>query len=193
MPPAAQSATSSRTRDPERRRREILTAAAEVITTSGPAALTHRAVAAQAGMALGTLTRHFPSIDELRRATLAMLTDQIDTELGDFASRLETLTPAQVPDAVTDLIHSSLCDPREVATTAALVAAATSSPELRDLSVRWTERFVQVLAPYTGAPAARAVEVFFDGALTHAALHPSPLSRTQVRDAVGALLALPTR
>ncbi|NLO27590.1 MAG: TetR family transcriptional regulator, partial [Actinobacteria bacterium] len=52
-----------RKRDPERRRREILEAAAEIVVEQGAAALTHRAVAARSGLALGTMTRHFPSID----------------------------------------------------------------------------------------------------------------------------------
>ena len=70
-----------RKRDPERRRREILDAAAEIVVEQGTAALTHRAAAARAGVALGSTTRYFPSIDDLREATLRMLGDEIDASL----------------------------------------------------------------------------------------------------------------
>lgn len=84
-----------RKRDPEQRRREILDAASEIVVEQGAAALTHRAVAARSGLALGTMTRHFPSIDELRAATLRMLGDEIDRALDLVERELFSLTTSQ--------------------------------------------------------------------------------------------------
>ena len=53
-------------RDPEGRRRAIIDAAAELIVDSGASSLTHRAVAARAGVSLGSTTQYFSSLDELR-------------------------------------------------------------------------------------------------------------------------------
>ena len=58
-------------RDPEGRRRAIIEAAAEIIASEGTRKLTHRRVAQQAGVPLGSTTQYFSSIDELRRAALA--------------------------------------------------------------------------------------------------------------------------
>jgi DNA-binding transcriptional regulator YbjK len=53
------------------RRAVILRAAVEVVADKGAGALTHRAAAAAAGVSLASVTYHFPSSDDLRRATLA--------------------------------------------------------------------------------------------------------------------------
>lgn len=46
------------------------TYAERVIVAKGAGGLTHRAVAAQAGVSLASTTYHFPTIDDLRRETL---------------------------------------------------------------------------------------------------------------------------
>src|SRR6266851_217399 len=51
----------------EGRRREILAAALRVIGAGGPDAITHRRVAAEARVALGSLTYYFESRDDLVR------------------------------------------------------------------------------------------------------------------------------
>ena len=47
--------TTSRRRDPEARTREILDAATAIVKQEGTAELTHRAVAARSGLALGAV------------------------------------------------------------------------------------------------------------------------------------------
>jgi len=50
-----------------RRHQQLREAAADLLLEQGYDALTHRAVAARAGAALGTATYHFPDVEELRR------------------------------------------------------------------------------------------------------------------------------
>lgn len=54
----------------QQRRRTILAAAVRVVASQGAGGLTHRAAAAEAGVSLASTTYHFPSIVDLRRATL---------------------------------------------------------------------------------------------------------------------------
>ena len=54
----------------ERRRRALLEAALTLIGRGGPAALTHRALASEAGVPLAATTYYFTSKDELLRETL---------------------------------------------------------------------------------------------------------------------------
>lgn len=180
---------ATRRRDPERRRRQILEAAAELVVESGAPALTHRAVAARADMALGTLTRHFPSIDELREATLRMLGDEIDQTLDGIQAELAGCTdPA---DRTAALIHEFLLDSRQVHASMALATTGISDAGVRQLSLRWTERLTDILAPFADPDRALAVVLFLDGAMMHAALHEHPLSRESLTRAVRALLAKP--
>ena len=51
------------------RRELLLDAAARVVSERGSAALTHRAVAAEAGVSLASVTYHFASVADLHRAT----------------------------------------------------------------------------------------------------------------------------
>lgn len=53
-----------RRRDPEARRREIVTAAAELIVEVGAEAVTHRMVAARADVPLGATTQYFDTLDD---------------------------------------------------------------------------------------------------------------------------------
>lgn len=178
-----------RKRDPERRRQEILEAAAEIVVEQGAAALTHRAVAARSGLALGTMTRHFPSIDELRQAALQVLSDEIDQSLDEVEREIASADDP-VERCVT-LMYESLLDFRQVHASMALVNAATTDAGLRSLALRWTDRLTDILASHFGRERAAALEVFLDGALMHAALHHMPLDRAAVGRVVRAILAMP--
>ncbi len=72
---------SRRRRDPEARRREIVTAAAELIVEVGAEAVTHRKVAARAGVPLGATTQYFDTLDDLRSAAFRALADEVDARL----------------------------------------------------------------------------------------------------------------
>src|SRR5699024_8552765 len=76
-----------RTRDPEQRIHDIGRAAAELIAEAGVGALTHRAVAARAGVAVGTTTRYFATIDDLRKHALEYLAASVEADLRELSLR----------------------------------------------------------------------------------------------------------
>ena len=59
----------------ERRRAELARAAADLVREEGPAALSHRAVAARAGVSLSATTYYFAGLDDLAAAAGAALVD----------------------------------------------------------------------------------------------------------------------
>ncbi len=189
MSAGAAAESGPRKRDPERRRREILDAAAAIVVEQGTAALTHRAVAARAGVALGSTTRYFASIDDLREATLRMLGDEIDATL-DVIER-ELASGEDPAERCAALMYDFLRDSRQVHASMAMVTAAASDASLRSLALRWTDRLTDVLAQHMGRERAVAVEVYLDGATMHAALHDSPLSQEAVARVVRAIFAMP--
>lgn len=59
----------------QQRRDAIVTTAARLLVELGADAVNHRAVAAAAGIGLGTVTYHFPAADDLRRAAADALAE----------------------------------------------------------------------------------------------------------------------
>ena len=97
---------SEPTRRGEVRRRAILAAALAVISREGVGATTHRAVAAESGVPLGTVTYHFGSIDDLLESTLRWFVEEETERLRAVA---EQLTGARVaPDDVVSAVLGEL-------------------------------------------------------------------------------------
>ncbi len=189
MSPQTPQTAAPRTRDPQRRRRELLDAAAEIVVERGPAALTHRAAASRSGVALGSATRYFPTVDALREATLQMLSDESDAQLDEIERELaECDDPAA---RCAELMHGFLLDSRQVHATVAMTCAATTDPSLRSIALRWDERLTQILSGYVSAEAATVAQLFLDGATLHAALHDAPLERGALERAIRAVFAMP--
>ncbi|MCW2286928.1 TetR family transcriptional regulator [Leucobacter luti] len=178
-----------RRRDPEARRREILAAAAELAAEHGVAALTHRAIAARAGVPLGSTTQHFASIDELREAALQRLAEEIDESLATIEPYVAEIAhdPSRVIDDVVTFLH----DRRTVRSDIALMTSGTTDPRLRALALRWNDRLIDMLTEPVGAEAALAISVYLDGATIHAGLHDDPLSREHLTRVLLALARLP--
>lgn len=112
------------------RRATILRAAVEVVARGGAGALTHRAVAAQAGVSLASITYHFPSVDDLRRATLIYAADVVGTEFaasftcgGDERAIIEELAVRWR--------HIGLTHRGEFSALFSLLVEALHDPELR--------------------------------------------------------------
>jgi len=178
-------------RDPEGRRRAILNAATEIIVEKGASALTHRAVATRARVALGSTTAYFASIDELRELALQSLADEIDDALAEVERDFPSLDEQALDRAATSM-HEFLLDHRQVHAAVALANAGMNDPGLRALAIRWTDHLVEILARLTGVERATAIAVYLDGATVHAALHDAPLSADAVARTIRALLTMST-
>lgn len=165
--------TQRRPRNPAERRRQLVTAAAEVIRRDGPAALSHRSAAARAGLPLGATTQYFATLDDLRSAGLEYLADETDRELAEFGAMLSDADDPVA--ALADYLSEYLADPEQVAADSALYMAAARSPEFRPLALRWSDGLLAELGPRFGIHAARALALFVEGAASHACLgQPAP-------------------
>ncbi|MBK0417926.1 TetR family transcriptional regulator [Leucobacter sp. CSA1] len=180
-----------RRHDPEGRRRAILTAAAELVIENGAAALTHRAIAKRAGVALGSTTQYFSSIDELREAALELLAEQIDEELAEMQHLIDE--DGDDFDRLAEAMHRFLLDSRQVHADIALMTAGTTDARMRALALRWFDRMVDMIAARLGRERAIAIATYLDGATMHAALHDAPISPDHLADTLRALAAMPTR
>ena len=176
-------------RDPEARRRAILQAATEIIVTPGSGPLTHRAVARHAGVALGSTTQYFASIDELREEALRALVQETDDALTAIEPFLATLQSD--PSGAVDELLKFLSDSRAVNAEIALLSSATTDPSLRQLALRWSDTLIDMLCAHFDRGRAEAIAVYIDGATIHASLRGEPLTREALTLALTALAAAP--
>lgn len=180
---------AGRRRDPAGRRRDILAAATQLVIEDGASKLTHRAIAARAGVPLGSTTQHFSSIDEIREAAFQLLADEIDESLARMEVYIDDVTANL--DPLLDELCTFLNDPRALKADIALMTTATADPHLRTLALRWTDRLIEMLSRTLGNERATAIATYYDGITIHAGLHEQPQDREVIKRTVQALIAMP--
>ncbi|MFB6629746.1 TetR/AcrR family transcriptional regulator [Streptomyces sp. NPDC056362] len=154
--------------DPGRRER-IVDAALTVVGRAGIAGLSHRTVAAEADVPLGSTTYHFASLDELLVAALR----KADEGFGRLLREHPALT---APDtglaaALARLLGEWLDGERaRVELEYELYLAALRRPALRPVAAEWTESVVAALAHRTDPVSARAAVAVMDGLCLQALL-----------------------
>ncbi|AWB93284.1 TetR/AcrR family transcriptional regulator [Aeromicrobium chenweiae] len=116
------------------RRDELLAAAIDLFTEGGSRAITHRAVAARAGLPPATTTYYFESIDELIREALSSHIQQWTAEL-DALSQIDIDVSVSLDEAATFMggvfAHRG---PEVAAVELSIFLAAAREPELHDVA-----------------------------------------------------------
>jgi DNA-binding transcriptional regulator YbjK len=172
--------------DPEKRRRQIVLAAAELIVEQGSTEFTHRQIAARAQIPVGSTTQYFATLDDIRLAAVQHLADKIDDDIAEFQKALESHGPSAV--AFADKYLPQLHDRQTVRAETALICAAVTNQDLRVHALRWFEGLVEALEPHIGKDRATAVGIFADGVTVHAALNDTPIDRDLLVDTLTALM-----
>jgi DNA-binding transcriptional regulator YbjK len=177
---------SRRRRDPEARRREIVTAAAELIVEVGADAVTHRKVAARAGVPLGATTQYFDTLDDLRSAAFRALADEVDARLDGV--RQTIADRGDSPAVIAALVFESLDDHHAVQADRAVVTAAVHDPRLRELARHLSDRLVELLEPTYGEDRARAAMIFIDGVMWSMQIRDAHLEQSFIETALARIL-----
>lgn len=177
---------SRRRRDPEARRREIVTAAAELIVEVGAEAVTHRKVAARAGVPLGATTQYFDTLDDLRAAAFRALADEVDARLDGV--RQTIADRGDSPAVIAALVFESLDDHHAVQADRAVVTAAVHDPRLRELARHLSDRLVELLEPTYGEDRARAAMIFIDGVMWSMQIRDAHLEQSFIETALARIL-----
>ncbi|MFE3602792.1 TetR/AcrR family transcriptional regulator [Streptomyces sp. NPDC059142] len=147
--------------DPERRQR-IIDAALRVVGRAGIAGLSHRTVAAEADVPLGSTTYHFASLDELLVAALR----QANEGFADVVRRSGALTdPAcDIPAELARITGEWLAGDRTgVELEYELYLAALRRPALRPVAAEWCGALVGSLSARIDPVTARALVALLDG------------------------------
>jgi DNA-binding transcriptional regulator YbjK len=114
------------------RRDELLAAAIELFAEGGARAITHRAVAARAGLPPASTTYYFESIDDLIREALGAHVDQWTADLTGL-TQVELKADASIDDA-TAFVGAIFAarGPEVAALELSIFLAAAREPELKD-------------------------------------------------------------
>ena len=141
--------------DPERRQR-IIDAAIRVVGRKGIAGLSHRTVAAEADVPLGSTTYHFSSLDELLVAALREANEGFAAAVRDSGALADP--DADVARELARLMGEWLSGERTgVELEYELYLAALRRPALRPVAAECPEGIAEVLSRRTDPVTARAL------------------------------------
>ncbi|MFD9911035.1 TetR/AcrR family transcriptional regulator [Streptomyces sp. NPDC059063] len=171
-----------RRRDPARRIEEIVEATERVIAARGVEGLTHRAVAAEAGVPLGATTYHFATKDDLIAAALRRSVDRFSEYLDEWVARRPGLTPEQCAVLLADAVLPPDGGPERAQQVVEfeLYLAALRRPALRTIAEEHNELSVRALTHYTDPETAAAAGAALMGISLRALAAPAPPTRAEV-------------
>ncbi|MFF9006203.1 TetR/AcrR family transcriptional regulator [Streptomyces goshikiensis] len=176
-------AAGGRRYDPERRQR-IIDAAIRVVGAKGIAGLSHRSVAAEADVPLGSTTYHFKTLDELLVAALRQANQAFTVTLP--------ATPAPAGDVAGSLARLLgrllAADRGRVELEYELYLAALRRPALRPVAAEWYEAVATALAPWTDPVTARALVAVMDGICLQVLLTDTPYDEAYAREVLARVL-----
>jgi DNA-binding transcriptional regulator YbjK len=162
MSPAATTSrrsTSDRPRG-EARRAAITEAALTVIARVGPDNLTHRAVAAEAGLPLAATTYWFSNKEDMVRAALEHAAERDIAYWERLRDASRAWSSETLAAELTTVIEDACTTRRECAVVdCALWLEAVRRPELRDVAQRWLDAYAEIMLAiltHAGAPATEA-------------------------------------
>lgn len=135
MPPSPAAAEAQSVQSGARER--ILEAALRMIGRDGIAAVSNRRLASEAGVALGSLTYHFPSQTELLRESLLLYTNREIDRLNAIAEEIKAGDPSlqEVLAKVVEVAEATENGPEQIAVHE-LHLQAGRDPALREASKR---------------------------------------------------------
>ncbi|MFH8341194.1 TetR/AcrR family transcriptional regulator [Streptomyces sp. AM6-12] len=145
--------------DPDRRQR-IIDAALRVAGRDGLAGLSHRTVAAEADVPLGSTTYHFATLDDLLVAALCQSNEGFAAVLDGSGVLDDADLAAGLARALGDWLNG---DRPGVELEYELYLAALRRPALRPVAAQWTEETAARLSARVDAVTARALLALMDG------------------------------
>ncbi|MBT2402232.1 MULTISPECIES: TetR/AcrR family transcriptional regulator [unclassified Streptomyces] len=166
--------------DPERRQR-IIDAAIRVVGAKGIAGLSHRSVAAEADVPLGSTTYHFKTLDDLLVAALRQ------------ANEAFTVPPPAPGDDLARSLARLLgellsADRGRAELEYELYLEALRRPALRPVAAQWCESVTAALAQRVDPVTARALVAVMDGICLQVLLTDTEYDEPYARDILGRVL-----
>ncbi len=166
----------------EARRRALQDALVRVLENGGPGAITHRAVATEAGLPVAAATYYFATIDDLLVSALTRVTEQ----QVDLFARLGTASLAGVASALHEVVYGSRAS---VIAQYELLFLAMRRDDLRAAADLWYRALDEAIGPLVPDPrSARVAALAVDGLILRMLWRGDPESVTDVEAALRDIL-----
>jgi DNA-binding transcriptional regulator YbjK len=163
--------------DPERRQR-LIDAAIRVVGERGIGGLSHRAVAAEADVPLGSTTYHFATLDDLLVAALHQVNERFMLEIAGWEALVDP--EDDLADTLARLVEELLTRDRpRIELEYELYLAALRRPALRPIAAEWVDLMTDTLARRTDRGTAQALAALIDGMSLQSLLTGRPFDRKQ--------------
>ncbi|MEU9035768.1 TetR family transcriptional regulator [Streptomyces sp. NPDC048352] len=167
--------------DPGRRQR-IIDAAIRVVAAKGIGGLSHRSVAAEADVPLGSTTYHFATLDDLLTAALRQAAEA-------FAPVLAVRPGEDLAGALARLLGETLSADRGRAELEyELYLAALRRPALRPVAAEWCGALADALEEHTDPVTARALVAVMDGVALQVLLTGAPYDEPYAHEVLARVL-----
>ena len=188
--PIRPSPTSPRSDQPRQRtdrKVQIARAALDVIAQEGLVELTHRRVAAEAGVSLGATTYHYSTIDELMRAALILALEENRARLAEWLAPMREV--GDIPDVLTNVVVESVTRSRVESSVAnELYLVSIRRVSLSPIARAWAAELEDHLGRLVDLETARSLAAYVDGLLLHALTRLVPLHRDHIRAMIARML-----
>ncbi|MFJ9561901.1 TetR/AcrR family transcriptional regulator [Streptomyces fuscichromogenes] len=176
----------SRRYDPDRRQR-IIDAAIRVVGEKGLAGLSHRSVAAEADVPLGSTTYHFRTLDELMVAALRQANEGFAKVVASRGGLADDRT--DLAAELAGLMGEWLAGDRTgVELECELYLAAVRRPALRPVAAEWADDLAARLARRTDPRTARALVALVDGICLQVLLTGVPYDEEFAREVLARVI-----
>lgn len=164
--------------DPDRRER-IAAAAIRVVARDGIDGLTHRAVAREADVPLGSTSYHFADKENLLRSAVELAEARNREVLVEI---LEAHAPSvDLAGALAGLVEELTVRQRtQLVLDYELYLAARRRPGLRDIAARWGSSLDELIAQHVEPLTAQALAHVLEGVLIQAVVLDRPVPSTEV-------------
>lgn len=163
-----------------------MSAAVRAIAEVGVGNVTHRRIAALAGVPLGSTTYYFPTLGDLVEAALREATEMARAELESWADELTV--SRDLPATFADLADRYLADRGQALLEYELYLAAARTPELRPVAQLWIDGLRGICARFAGPERGFALAALIDGQLLQALVTGEPLDADSLRAGVQGLV-----
>lgn len=174
-------------RDDPGRRDRIIDACLDVIARDGVAGTSHRKVAAEADVPLGSMTYHFGGMDDLLTEAFTRFADRSAAATEQRLDR--DLTREETVAAVAALIEDGAAgSSRDLAITHELYTLAARRPSFAAIARRWMARNRRTLRRHVDPDTAVLLDALVEGLTLHQALAPDTRDHDLTCEAVRRVL-----
>jgi DNA-binding transcriptional regulator YbjK len=177
---------TKRRHDPERRER-IIEAALNTIAKHGVSGATHRRIAQEADVPLGSMTYHFAGIDDLVQQAFVKLTSEIAVRFDNRFQMARDATEARA--TVVEIICEGFLNERQTTLALELYAYVARTPDARRLTTDWMAECRKALERHFSPEIAADLDALIEGASLHNYMNPGLITPERARSMVSKLTA----